>query len=325
MESRYDDQMMVQVAQMYYIDGYNQDKIAKQFKLSRSSVSMILADARQYGIVKISIMNPKNYNQELSDEFVKKFGLANCFVIPTSISTIGILTKIVASHGASIAENELASNSIIGVAWGTTIYEFMLSFNNTNNLNDIEVVPLIGGTNHVSSEFQLNEMVRNLAGKLNGTPSFIYAPAYAESIVDRELYMQSQSMQNIASKWTNLDVAIVSVGSMPEYYENNLLFDNKVLFDPFVIKTMFEQDEERAVGDICGRRFNIKGQFLNCDHNKKLIAIDEEDLKTVEKVVCIAAGNHKVLSIIGALRTKVIDILITDENTAKSVLEVSSI
>lgn len=325
MESRYDEQLMVQIAQMYYIDGYNQDKIAKQFQLSRSSISMILADARQYGIVQISIVNPKNYNQELSKEFMTKFSLKSCYIIPTGISVINILTKIVASHGANIAEHGLTSNSIIGVAWGTTIYEFMLSFNNTNNLNDIEVVPLIGGTNHVSSEFQLNEMVRNLAGRLNGTPSFIYAPAYAESIEDKELYMQSQSMQNIASKWTNLDVAIVSVGSMPEYYENNLLFDNKVLFDPFVIKTMFEQDEKRAVGDICGRRFNFKGQILNCEHNKKLIAIDEEDLKTVKKVVCIAAGNHKILSIIGALRTQLIDVLITDENTAKSVLEVSGI
>ena len=325
MEPRYDEQIMVQVAQKYYIDGYTQDKIAKQFGLSRSSVSMILADAREYGIVEINIKNPKKYNEELSEELIKKFNLIKCFVIPTSIATINILTKIIASNGAFIAEKEITSNSTVGVAWGSTIYEFMLSFNNTNNLNDIEVVPLIGGTNRLTSEFQLNEMVRKLASKLQGTPSFIHAPAYAESIKDRELYMQSQLMQGIADKWTHLDVAIVSVGSLPEYYENNHLFDNKVLFDPFVIKTMFEQDNERAVGDICGRRFNIKGQFLNCDHNKKLIAIDTESLHNVKKVICIATGKHKILSIIGALRTKTINILITDENTAKSVLEVSNI
>jgi DNA-binding transcriptional regulator LsrR (DeoR family) len=316
---------MAQVAQMYYIDGYNQDKIAKQFSLSRSSISFILADARQYGIVNISVKNPKNYNQDLSREFINRFGLTECYVIPTSVSSLSILTKIVATHGASITENQLISNSIIGVAWGTTMYEFMLSFNNTHNINDVNIVPLIGGTNHVSSEFQLNEMVRNLASKLNGSPTFIYAPAYAVSVGDRELYMQSQTMQDIASKWTHLDVAIVSVGSMPEYYENNLLFDNKALFDPFVIKTLFEQDESRAVGDICGRRFNVKGQFLNCDHNQKLIAIGENDMRNLNKVICVAAGNHKILSIIGALRTEVLDVLITDENTARAVLEVASI
>ena len=325
MSPRYDEEIMVQVAQMYYNDGNTQSAIAKQLGLSRSSVCMILADARDYGIVEINIKNPKKYNEELSGELMSKYnGLEQCFVVPTSITSINMLTKIIASQGTHVAEKELSSHSIIGVAWGTTIYEFMKSFNNSSNLNDIQVVPLIGGTNRVSSEFQLNEMVRKLAEKLQGSPSFIYAPAYTESIKDRELYMKSQSMQNIAEKWTNLDVAIVSVGSMPEYYDDNLLFDNKVLFNPFVIKTMFSQDPERAVGDICGRRFNINGQFLNNDYNNKLIAISAKSLTAVKKVICIAAGNHKALSIIGALRTKTINILITDENTARSVLEISN-
>jgi DNA-binding transcriptional regulator LsrR (DeoR family) len=322
---RYDEEIMVQIAQMYYIEGNTQSMIAKELGLSRSSVCMILSDARDYGIVEINIKNPKKYNEALGAEIISKYSaLKQCYVVPTCINSINMLTKIVASQGTYIVEKELSSHSTIGVAWGATIYEFMRSFNNSSNLNDIHVVPLIGGTNRISSEFQLNEMVRNLAEKLQGVPSFIYAPAYAESVKDRELYMKSKSMQDLAEKWTKLDVAIVSVGSMPEYYDDNLLFDNKVLFNPFVIKTMFEQDADRAVGDICGRRFNIKGQFLNNEHNQKLIAIDKESLAGIKKVICIAAGNHKVLSIIGALRTNVIDLLITDENTAKSVLEISS-
>ena len=325
MNPRYDEEIMVQVAQMYYIDGNTQSVIAKQLGLSRSSISMILADARDYGIVEIRIKNPKKYNDELSAEIMNKYdGLKQCYVVPTTITSINTLTKIVASQGTYITEKELSSHSIIGVAWGTTTYEFMKSFNNSSNLNDVQVVPLIGGTNRVSSEFQLNEMVRKLAEKLHGVPSFIYAPAYAESEKDRELYMKSKSMKDIAEKWTNLDVAIVSVGSMPEYYDENFLFDNKVLFNPFIIKTMFEQDSQRAVGDICGRRFNIKGQFLDNDYNNKLIAIDENSLATVKKVICIAAGNHKALSIIGALRTGTINMLVTDENTARSVLEISN-
>ena len=319
MEPRYDEEIMVQIAQMYYIDGFTQDKIAKQTRLSRSSVCMILADARDYGIVEINIKNPKKYNEELANEMINVFKIDKCFVIPTSISSIDMLTKVIATQGSYIIEKELVSHTTVGVAWGLTIYEFMLSFKNTSNLSYVNVVPLIGGTNQISSEFQLNEMVRKLAEKLQGTPSFIHAPAYAESEIDKELYMKSMSMQYIIEKWDSLDVAIVSVGSMPEYY------NSKVLFDPFVIKTVFENDAERAVGDICGRRFNIKGQFLNDDHNKKLIAIDKERLLKSKKVICIATGNHKVLSILGALRSKTLNILITDENTAKSVLEVSKI
>jgi DNA-binding transcriptional regulator LsrR (DeoR family) len=198
----------------------------------------------------------------------------------------------------------------------------MKSFANQNSLADIQVVPLIGGTNRTDSEYQLNEMVRILAEKLHGNPTFIYAPAYTESVKDRELYMKSASMQLIEDKWSALDVAVVSVGAMPEFYDS---YDSKVLLDPFVVKTVFEKDPDRAVGDICGRWFNIKGNFLKNEHNKQLIAIDEDKLAAVPKVICIASGNHKVLSLVGALRSKTIDILITDENTAKSVLDVSNI
>ena len=66
------------------------------------------------------------------------------------------------------------------------------------------------------------------------------------------------------------------------------------------------------------------GEFLDNEHNRKLIAISEERLTAVNKVICIASGHHKVLSIVGGLRTNTIDILITDENTIKSVIEVSN-
>ena len=322
---RFDEKLMVQVAQMYYIDGMTQSTIAKQFGLSRASICMMLSDAREYGIVEINIKHPKNYNNELSEQLMSIYvHLNKCFVIPTSVTSINMLTKIIASQGAYIAEEEIASNQTIGVAWGLTTFEFMSSFINSHDLGNIEVVPLIGGTNRMSSEYQLNEMVRQFAEKLNGTSSFIHAPAYAESVKDRELYMKSQSMQSIIEKWSSLDVAVVSVGSMPEYYDKNIIFDNNALFDPFVIKEMFHQNEDRAVGDICGRRLNIKGSFLDCEHNQKLIAIDGKNLAATKKVICIAAGRHKVLSIIGALRTKTINMLVTDEATAKTVLAVSS-
>ena len=217
---RYDEEAMAQIAQMYYIDGITQSVIAKQLGLSRASVCMILSDAREYGIVVINIKHPKKYNEQLAASVMQRYpSLKQCYVIPTGITSINMLNKIVASQGTFIVKKELSSHTTVGVAWGSTIYEFMNAFDNDNNLNDIQVIPLIGGTNRVSSEFQLNEMVRKLAEKLQGTPSFIHAPAYAESIEDRELYMNSKSMQDIAEKWEKLDAAIVSIGAMPEYYK----------------------------------------------------------------------------------------------------------
>lgn len=315
MKARYDIQLMVQASKMYYIGGMTQEQIAKQLGISRSSVSMMLSEAKDFGIVEISIKDPKNNVQDVADEFIKRFSLKGCLVIPTAIDDIHMITRIVASQGADYAEDLLSSHTTIGIAWGTTCYDFMMSFTNRNKLNDINVVPLIGGTSRISSEYQLNEMVRMFSEKLHGTPSFIYAPAIAESIEDKELYMQSISMKSIIEKWDNMDVAIVSAGAPPEFYDNRMVFD-------MAQKQQYERNESRVIGDICARRFNLKGEFINNEYSARIMGIDDEKLRRIKNVICIAAGKHKLLSIIGALRTNVIDYFVTDENTARSALEI---
>jgi DNA-binding transcriptional regulator LsrR (DeoR family) len=313
MKARYDIQLMVQVAKMYYVGGLTQEQIAKEFGISRSSISMILYEAKEMGIVQISVKDPKSNVVELADELIDIFGLKGAIVIQTAIHDLRLLTKVVASQGADYAQDILRSHNTVGIAWGMTCYEFMLSFNNWNKLHDIKVVPLIGGTSRISSEYQLNEMVRMFAERVQGTPSFIYAPAIAESIDDKELYMQSMSMKGIIEKWNVMDVAIVSAGAPPELYQKKVNIDAKQM-------SLFEADETKAVGDICARRFNLKGRFIKNDYSMHIMGIDEDNLRRIDNVICIAAGQQKILSIIGALRTGVIDFLVTDENTASGVL-----
>jgi deoxyribonucleoside regulator len=314
MKARYDIQLMVQAAKMYYIGGLTQEKIAKELGISRSSVSMMLSEAKDFGIVEITIKDPKNNVKEVADQFVDRFGLKDCLIIPTAIDDVRLITRVVASQGADFAEDILQSHTTVGIAWGTTCYEFMLSFTNKNRLSDITVVPMIGGTSRIASEYQLNEMVRMFSEKLQGTPSFIYAPAIAESIADKDLYMQSTTMKSIVEKWNNMDTAIVSAGAPPEFYDTRMVFD-------LTQKNLYETNKNKVIGDICARRYNLMGEFLENDYNARVMGIDEANLRRIQNVICIAAGKHKILSIIGALRTNVINYFVSDENTARSILE----
>ena len=314
MKARYDIQLMVQVSKMYYDEGMTQEKIAKQLGISRSAISMILSEARDFGIVQISIKDPKKNVKEVADQFLAQFQLKGCLVVPIGIESPRLMTKVIASQGADYAGAIMKSHTTIGIAWGSTCYEFMMSFKNENKLCDINVVPMIGGTSRISSEYQLNEMVRMFAERLQGSPSFMYAPAIAESIEDKELYMKSMSMKSIIEKWNIMDSAIVSAGAPPEYY------NNRMIDEPREMKPIYDANLNKSVGDICARRFNINGDFLKNDYSNRTVGMDEESMRSVKDVFCIAAGRHKVLSVIGALRTNVIDHLIIDEATARNVL-----
>jgi deoxyribonucleoside regulator len=280
---------------------------------------MLLTEAKNVGIVNVQIKDPYANNEELAHALEERFGLKECIVAPTNIGNEGLLLKIVASQAARFAAELMTSHSSIAMSWGSACYQFMQEFTEDTELCDINVVPLIGGSPLLVQEFQINESIRNFAEKLRGTPVFIYSPGIVDSLDDKKHIMETMYMQTITERWKSLDFAVLGIGRPPESYKYEQA--------PFDIRSTIDQlkrNPDLAVGDLCARWFNIRGEIMDCEHNNKLIGIDETGLKNTKKVMAIACGVSKALSIIGALRTKLIHHLITDEHTAKQVLIMSN-
>src|SRR2546426_3272904 len=75
-----------------------------------------------------------------------------------------------------------------------------------------------------------------------------------------------------------------------------------------------------AVGDMSTRFFNSEGEPVHV-LDDRLIAVEWEQLKGVPLVIAMASGLEKRAAILGALRAACMDVLITDELTARSVLK----
>lgn len=318
MKPKYDVQVLVKVAQMYYIYGYKQSEIAGEMKISRSLVSILLTKAKEMGIVEVkyAIKNPLLNHDELSKEFNSYFDIKKCIIIPSSINEPEIATKLVAERAAEVFNEDIHNDSVIGIAWGTTCYEFMLSYVPIRNAANINVIPLVGCNDKTSLKYQLNEMVRIFAQKINGTPTFIYAPSSPDSIEDKKLYLKSSQMKSLTAKWHNVDIAVISVGAPPECSH---IKDEDINTETL---SMFEMDCTKPVGDICARHFNINGEFIKDEYYDRIIGISDGDLKKAKNVICAAAGVNKAFSIIGALRTGIINTFICDEQTARLALKV---
>ena len=63
MEQSRDIQKLVQIAKMYYIEGMTQESIAKIIGISRSTVSQLITEAKNAGLVQITIKDPAANNQ----------------------------------------------------------------------------------------------------------------------------------------------------------------------------------------------------------------------------------------------------------------------
>lgn len=306
-------QKLVEISKMYYEQGMTQENIAKEFRISRSAVSMLLTEAKNSGIIRIEIKDPSENNEELGKKIEKAFGIERCIAVPSGTYSEQIQIRLTTAQAIRLAKELMTSHSCMGIAWGNACHEFMKNFPSDTSLCDITVVPMVGMSPALTSEYQLNSVVREFAEKVRGIPHYMYAPGLVETLEDKRRIESSDYMTTIFDLWQNLDFAVLGIGSV-KGFESARAGSRTQLED-------LRKYPEKAVGEICARRLDIRGRFIDNDFNRKLISVTAEELLKTKKVMAIAAGTRKVLPVIGALRTGIIKYLVTDEITANAVLE----
>ena len=75
-----------------------------------------------------------------------------------------------------------------------------------------------------------------------------------------------------------------------------------------------------VVGDIALRFFDAQGQPVHSEIDNRVIGITLDQLQRTRRVVGIAGGPTKFQAVLGALRGKLINVLITDSVTAERLL-----
>jgi DNA-binding transcriptional regulator LsrR (DeoR family) len=78
-----------------------------------------------------------------------------------------------------------------------------------------------------------------------------------------------------------------------------------------------------AVGDVCGWHFDIHGQPACDNFCERLVSIQREDLLSIPVRLGVAGGEGKADAILGALRSKYVNMLVIDSLTARKVLELA--
>jgi len=312
-----DSNVLVRVARLYYIQKKTQAEIAEELGIGRSMISIMLGQAKERGIVEITynIKDPQSNKDEYSNEIEQYARLANCYVVPYNRKNSEFAVKLINERAESYIDECLESDFVLGIASGSACFEFMKSFAPKNAVKNVSVIPLVGASSRTTYDLQLNEMIRSFSERIHGIPMYIFAPEKAIDDADKELYMKSSQMQKIAEMWSSLDIALVGIGSIPDM---PLLSEDQIN-----AKTLEEliKNPNRVVCDICAYQLNMLGEVIDNEHNRNIMSAPLSDLRNTKTVVAMASGVHKAFSIIAALRTGVIKTLVTDEKTAKAVLE----
>jgi deoxyribonucleoside regulator len=306
---------LVQVARAYYLENQTQAEIARGLGISRSLVSRYLTAAREQGIVRIEIVEPStsalHLEQALKDHFPH---LKEVVVAPALTTDSDAIRVMIGRYAANFLLSILKPGQIIGLGCGRTL-RAMVDGLQKRHLAESIVVQAMGNIGHEAHNIDYNEIARQAAAALGGRTYYVSAPAILgkRSGSAHDLVNANPSLQYALSLAKRAQIYIIGLGSMESdqlYVRNGLIPQDE-----------FDDLRQRAVGDICGRFFDVHGQEQSSAFAERIIGIELEDLRRADAAIGVAGGAEKIPAILGALRGQFINVLVSDEATAQTLLE----
>ena len=296
---------------LYYVAGKTQDEIARQLSISRQSAQRLVALSVSEGLIRVRLEHPIAKCMELGARLQERFNLMACEIVPSDVespaATVGLANK-----GAVEMERIFKATEPKLVALGTgRILRSVAEELSNMNCPQHRIVSLVG--NIANDGFATPyDVAVHVAERLRCRYYPMPLPVISKVESERAQLHAQPHIENVLGLAKQADVSFVGIG--------NLGLKSPVFMDGLVSeKEVAELDKMGAVGEIIGWIFNKDGHVLQCDLNKRVLSAPLE-LASTKPVFGIAAGEEKVDAILGALRSKLINSLITNEYTAERIL-----
>lgn len=303
--------LMAKVADLYHLRDLTQQQIADRLGLSRPTVSRLLKRARRQGVVKIEIAFPDNIHRPMERELEERFGLREAIIVTGRSESPAATRRVIGPAAARYLGRFLRGGERIGISWGTTARAVVDQI--TPRRLHVMVVPLVGGVGQVTPGIHANELATQLAGLLDGQVHLLHAPAVVAHSGVRNALLSDPRVRRAFDLARRSDVALVGIGAL---VPSSTLVQTGY-FSPDDLKMLRRKG---AVGDICTRSFTGDGQPADDALDRRILAVELDDLRRIPTVIAVAGGMEKAEAIHGALRGRLVDVLVTDHLAARAVL-----
>ena len=318
-----DERLIYKVCCLYYQDNMNQKEVADYLGVSRSSILRMLQKGKELGIVTIELHNPRFYDYgDLEKTLERAYGLKDVVIIESSVlDTRSESEAYKLGTAADYLYSFFKEGDCIGVAMGNTLNNVVSTNKVYEKFKDIMFVAMEGGISRGTidkTDVQGNEIARKFADKFGGTYTQFLSPAVFSDKSVLEYFMKEKAVNYIQDEFKRLNVIVVGIG-VPEG-TNHTLEKAGYITGSELNKLV----NEGAVGDMCLQFFDKNGNTDKMSfYNDRVAAMRLEEIRRIPSKIGIAGGKRKAEAVIGAVRGGYINILITDAECAKRLIELA--
>jgi DNA-binding transcriptional regulator LsrR (DeoR family) len=306
--------MMRLVAELYYLRDRSQSSIADLTGFSISKVSRLLSQARDAGVVRITVQAAADQLASLGERLASALAISDAHVTPGRSDEPVRATRLCAVAAAPWIADAVPEAGVLGLAGGYTIAALVEAFP-PRRYSHLTIVPLVGGWDPATPHLDINELSRRTAERFQCHYFLLHAPGRLDSPEVKEALMNDSGIRVTTDYWDRLSLAIIGISGGPLTAPGYTTVMERLTGDE---RTRLSR--EGVVGDMVGHLFDADGRIVGDPTADRTIAAPVASLKRASRVIAIAAGPHKVTGIIGACRTGLIHTLVTDQPTAEEML-----
>lgn len=307
---------ILRISKMYYELNLSQVEIAEKEGISKSSVSRLLKNAMDMGLIEVRVKESILSYSSLEKELIDRFPIRRAVITPDLVGNRQVLLQDVCGALAEDLPRFLKNDSILGVAWGNTL-AVLAKLLPTIKRQGISVIQLSGGFSRAVYESGALDILKSFVDSVGGTGYQIPAPAMVDKAFIADAIKQDRQVRHILDMAERCETAVFSVGNLERpsvLYEMGLITEDSYM----------DIRERGAIGDCCSHFINKDGEVFDLEMDKRVIAAPLSVIKNIKNKLLVAVGKEKAEVISAALKGGLVDSLYIDAPTAEEIVRINA-
>ena len=307
------DALLSQVAVRYYRNHETQEEIAQAIGRSVATVSRLLTRAEDAGVVEMDVAQPHTLVPALQAALVKRFGIRVARVVHVAPAETHTIVPRIGDLAARYLATILGHGSTLTISWGNHVQAVALAMP-AMTLRDAHVVQGIGSRGATMPQLVHPRLVQSIAMRIEATPHFLPAPLLAATAAERDAIARDPYFGTVLERIAQTDVALLGIGSTDMPYS---ALHRAGILDEWELERVCSVG---AVGEMLAEFFDIQGRIVCNDISRRVVGMREAQMRQSGTVLSVASGEGRAAAILGALRSGIVDVLVTDSQTTRAVL-----
>lgn len=301
---------MLRAAELYYYGRLTQAQIAEQLMTSRWTVGRLLEQARETGIVRITIEHPLARHHQLEVELRQRFGVSSAIVVPGQADS-SVTLQAVCRAAAQQLTALRPRPKVLGVSWGRTTSRVATALPEGWDPG-VTVVQTNGGL-AIDGAGHVSAALRTIAERGPGRVRMMPAPTIVQSVTLARALAQDPAVAGTLGLAANARTIVYSPGSATS---TSVLVDSGYL----TVAEVAQLQQRGVVGDVLSHFVDASGRIVDEELDARTISINLDSLRQCPNSIAVVSGAEKASAARAILAAGLCTTIITDAELAAVLL-----